>query len=322
VTVSRHGQPEATAHDATRARAGERPDGIQERRRASRLLWTACEALLSAASDPRALERALDALVRAFDCDGASLHVLGARGDLERSCTRGPWERQPGDLRAAMSMPLSRGEEHVGTLELLARPGQRWTPAHHALLRTAAGALGAALGARLELSRLRQQPGRDTVTGLPDARAFHARLAEEAARAAEHGVPLAVLELDLDHFAALNSKYGRPTGDRALAEAALVLKLALRDGDYIARLGGDAFGILLPETDVLPARRVAERLRRTLEEHRFARVGRLSVSTGVVSSPRDGVDPLELMNAVDQALGLAKKGGRRRVVTRPRANVH
>lgn len=320
--MSQPERPEGDAAVEARARAGEHPGGMLERRRASRLLWTACEALLSAASDPRALERALDALVRAFDCDGASLHVLGPQGDLERSCTRGPWERGPGDLRAAMSVPLARGDERVGTLELLARPGQRWTPAHHALMRTATGALGAALGARLELSRLRQQPGRDTVTGLPDARAFHARLAEEAARAAEHGVPLAVLEVDLDHFGALNARFGRPTGDRTLAEVALVLKLALRDGDYIARLGGDAFGILLPETDVLPARRVAERLRRTLEEHRFARVGRLSLSTGVVSAPRDGVDPLELMDAADQLLGLAKKGGRRRVMTRPRTHVH
>ncbi len=320
--MPRPARPEPTRSESGRVRAGERPGHADERRRASRLLWAACEALLSAGSDPKSVDRALDALVSAFECDGASLHALGPQGTLERSNARGPWQRHPGDLRAVMSVPLARGDERVGTLELLARAGQRWTPAQHALMRTAAGALGAALGTRLELSRLRQQPGRDTVTGLPDARAFHVRLGEETARVREHGVPLAVLEVDLDHFAALNSRYGRAAGDRALAEVALVLKLALRDGDYIARLGGDAFGILLPETDVLAARRVAERLRRTLEEHRFARVGRLSVSSGVVAAPRDGLDPLELMNGVDQALGLAKKGGRRRVVTRDSAHVH
>ncbi len=313
---------ETATAGVARTRVGDPPDTADGRRRASRLLWAACEALLSAASEPRALDRALDALVRAFDCAGASLHALGPQGRLERSCARGPWEREPGDLRGVMAVPLSRGDERVGTLELLAHPGRRWSPAQHALMRTAAGALGAALGARLELARLRQQPGRDPVTGLPDARAFHERLAEEVARAAEHGVPLGLLEVDLDHFGALNARYGRAAGDRALAEVALVLKLALRDGDIIARLGGDAFGILLPETDVLPARRVAERLRRTLEEHRFARVGRLTVSTGVVAAPRDGFDPLELMNGVDQALGLAKKGGRRQVVTRASARVH
>jgi len=295
---------------------------VADRRRASRSLWAACEALLSATADPRALPRALDRLRTAFECDGVALHALSPAGQIEPWCARGLWQTAPGDLRDCLSVPLMRGTERIGTLDLLARPGQRFRAGQLTLIRTASGALGAALGARFELERLRHLPGRDPVTGLPDARVFHTRLSEELARARRHGVPLAVVTLDLDHFAALNTRYGRPAGDAALAEAALVLKLTLRDSDFLARLGGDTFAALLPETDSAAARRAADRLCRTLEEHHFPRVGRLTSSAGVGASPRDGMDALELMNAVDIALSTAKKSGRRRVASPAAARTH
>jgi diguanylate cyclase (GGDEF)-like protein len=190
------------------------------------------------------------------------------------------------------------------------------------LVRTASGALGSALGTCFELKQLREQPGRDPVTGLPDARAFGVRLAEELARARRHGTPLAVVSVDLDHFAALNERYGRKVGDAVLAEAALVLRLTLRESDVLARLGGDGFAALLPEADVVPARRAAERICRALEEHHFPRVSRITASAGVAASPRDGVETVELMNAMDQALSIAKKSGRRRVAMTETGHTH
>jgi diguanylate cyclase (GGDEF)-like protein len=189
------------------------------------------------------------------------------------------------------------------------------------LIRTAAGAIGAALGARLELQRLRTMPGRDPLTGLPDARAFHALLESELARARRHGVPLGLALVDLDHFAAVNARFGRPAGDGVLAEAALVLRLALRESDVLARVGADQFAVLLPETDLGPAHRCGERLRHALEEHRFARVGHISASIGVTASPRGGLEGVELLASGDQALGLAKKAGRRRVAAFESASV-
>jgi diguanylate cyclase (GGDEF)-like protein len=285
---------------------------LGDRRAASGCLWDACEALLSSTADASALERALDALLTAFECDAAALHARSEEGELETWCARGDWERAPGDLREAMSVPLHRGRERVGALDLLAKRGQRWRPEQRSLVRTASGALGAALGARLELDRFRRQPGRDEVTGLADARAFHQRLVEEMGRAEEAGQPIGIVTLDLDHFASINEKFGRDIGDQVLAESAMVLKLALREGDLVARLAGDAFGVLLPDCDLAPARRLAERLRHALEQHRFPRVGVLSVSAGVAASPRDGMDPTELLSAAARALGLAKKGGRHR----------
>lgn len=316
----RRGDPASPARAAPAAPATPIA-GPVERRRASRSLWNACEALLSA-PDQRSIRRALDGLQQAFACDGVAIHALGPSGAIEPWCARGDWRTTPGDLRDCMSVPLFRAEERVGTLDLQGRAGQRWQPNQLALIRTAAGALGAALGARLELERLRNQPGCDPVTGLTDAPAFHARLAQEMARARRHGLPLALMMLDLDHFAALNARYGREVGDGVLAETALLLKLALRETDVLSRLGGDTFGVLLPETDQGPAVRCADRVRRTLEGHTFARVGRLSASAGVAAGPRDGVEAVELVHQADQALTLAKKAGRRRVLAVASAQAH
>jgi len=295
-------------------RAGDGPHaGVVERRRASRSLWAACEALLGGSVDPRALERALDSLREAFDCDAVALHARGESGAIEPWLACGPWLGAPGDLRDCVSVPLFRGSQRVGTLDLKARPGQRWRPSQLGLVRTASGALGAAVGARLELEQLRQQPGRDPVTGLPDLRAFHARLAEELARARRHGLPLGAVALDLDHFGALNARYGRGIGDAVLAEAALLLKLQCRESDVLARLEADRFVVILPETEIGAAVRCAERLQRAVEEHRFARVGRLSAAASVASGPRDGIEALELIGQLDQALGVARKSVRRRL---------
>ena len=302
-------------------RAADAPDDRGLRRRASRSLLSACEALL-AASEPRALARALDRMSEAFDCDGVALHAMGAGGQLEPWCARGTWRTEVGDLRGCLSVPLLRGGERVGTLDLLGRAGRPFQPAQMGLIRTAAGAIGAALGTRLELQRLRSMPGRDSLTGLPDARAFQGLLESEMSRARRHGVPLGLALVDLDRFAAVNTRYGRPAGDGVLSEVALVLRLALRESDVLARLGGDQFGVLLPETDLAPAQRCGERLRHALEEHRFSRVGRISASIGVTASPRGGIEGLELLTSADQALALAKKSGRRRVAAFESSPVH
>ncbi len=301
--------------------AGEAPRR-EDRRAASGCLWAACEALLASQSDPGALPQALDSLRAAFDCDGVALHAVTAEGGLEPWCARGDWQGAAGDLRECVGTPLFRGRERVGALDLRARKGQRWTPDQLALVRTASGALGAALGARLELERLRRAPGRDPVTGLADVRGLHARLVEESARSQRTGQPLAVVALDLDHFAGVNERYGRATGDQVLAEVALVLKVALREGDLLTRPDGDTFTIVLPDCDLGPARRLAERLRHAVEEHRFARVGNLSCSAGVASCPRDGLDGTELLAAAEQALALAKKAGRRRTAQNGPGHTH
>jgi len=316
----RPGAPPATAPTAVRA-SDPRGSGV-ERRRASHSLWQACEALLSAAVDRKALARALADLRAAFDCDAVVLRARGPSGALEPWQACGDWGIRPGDLRDCLTVPLLRGSERVGTLDLLARRGQHWLPAQLGLVRAASGALGSALGARFELEQLRRQPGRDPATGLPDAHAFQERLGEELARVRMHGAPLAVGVVELDRFTALAKRHGAGVARAVLSEAALVLRLALRETDVLARLPGARFAVLLPETEPAAALRVVERLRRTAEEHRFARAGRLGVSAGLSASPRDGLESVEIMDRVERALMLAVKGGRRRAVATESARVH
>ena len=216
----------------------------RERRRASRSLWQACEALLSAATDPRALERALSGLRRAFDCDAVLLRARGPAGTLEPWKACGGWEVRPGDLRDCLTVPLLRGSERVGTLELLARPGQRWRPEQLGLVRAAAGALGAALGARFELERLRHQPGRDAATGLPDAAAFRQRLAEELARVRLHGAPMALAVLRLERFAELVKRHGAGVG-RAVLDSLVAAARARSDRAVTLHAQASAVGFYL-----------------------------------------------------------------------------
>jgi diguanylate cyclase (GGDEF)-like protein len=316
------GSAAPSAIEPAAVRASDAHGSGGERRRASRSLWQACEALLSAAVDRKALDRALAGLRAAFDCDAVMLRARGPSGELEPWQACGDWGIRPGDLRDCLTVPLLRGTERVGTLELLARRGQHWQPAQLGLVRAASGALGSALGARFELEQLRRQPGRDPATGLPDAHAFQERLGQELARVRMHGAPLAVAVVELDRFPALAKRYGAAATRAVLSEAALVLRLALRETDVLARLSGGRFAVLLPETEPIAALRVAERLRRTAEEHRFARAGRLGVSAGVSASPRDGLESVELMDRAERALTLAVKAGRRRAVASESARVH
>lgn len=329
--MARPARPEArSARPASRSVPAPGPEGVRasdsapgaaDRRRASRSLWQACEALLAAGAEPRRLELALESLRASFGSDGVALHVVGPSGALDPWCATGRWQIAPGDLRDCLTVPLLRGAARIGSLSLLARPGERWSSSQLGLVRTAAGALGAALGVRRELERLRNQPGSDPDTGLPDERAFQARLDEELGRARQYGIALSVGLVELDHFAALTSRYGRTVAAAVLAEAALVLRLALRDGDVLARVDGGRFAVLLAETEGAAAARCADRVRRAVDEHAFARVGRVSATAGVASCPRDGMDAVELWGRVEQALTLARKGGRRRVAAPAPVNV-
>jgi diguanylate cyclase (GGDEF)-like protein len=320
---SRRPAPGTPAADGpVTVRASDSRGSGAERRRATRSLWQACEALLAAAIDRKALEQALADLRAAFDCDAVVLRARGPSGEFEPWQACGDWGIRPGDLRDCLTVPLLRGSERVGTLDLLARRGQHWQPAQLGLVRAASGALGSALGARFELEQLRRQPGRDPATGLPDGQAMQVRLGEELARVRLHGAPLALCVIELERFAALTKRHGATAGRGVLAEAALVLRLALRETDVLARLSGARFAVLLPETEPAAGLRVAERLRRTLEDHRFARAGKLAVSAGVSTSPGDGFESVELVERAERALALAIKAGRRRAVATETSRVH
>jgi diguanylate cyclase (GGDEF)-like protein len=150
----------------------------------------------------------------------------------------------------------------------------------------------------------------DALTGLANRRALEEILAAEISRAHRFAHQLAVVLLDLDRFKEINDSFGHGAGDVMLRAVSRLLTSLARQGDTVARWGGEEFVVVLPETDLVGARRFAERLRRTIEAHSVGDM-KTSASCGVATMlPEDNVE--ELLAAADQALYQAKSNGRNR----------
>ena len=162
----------------------------------------------------------------------------------------------------------------------------------------------------------------DSLTGLANRRAVEEILAGEISRAQRFTHDLAVVLLDLDRFKEINDSFGHPAGDAMLREVSRLLLSLARQGDTVARWGGEEFVVVLPETDLAGAQRFAERLRRTIESHAVGEM-KTSTSCGVATMlAQDSVE--ELLGAADKALYEAKANGRNRTesaIRRPRPAV-
>jgi diguanylate cyclase (GGDEF)-like protein len=150
----------------------------------------------------------------------------------------------------------------------------------------------------------------DALTGLANRRAVEEILASEISRAQRFAHQLAVVLLDLDRFKETNDTFGHAAGDVMLRAVSRLLTSLARQGDTVARWGGEEFVVVLPETDLDGAQRFAERLRRTIEAHSVGDM-HTSASCGVATMlAEDTVE--ELIGAADQALYQAKSNGRNR----------
>lgn len=156
---------------------------------------------------------------------------------------------------------------------------------------------------------LEREAATDGLTGLANSRTFHQRLASEIERARRYGRDLSLALLDLDHFKRVNDLHGHQAGDRVLADFARRLAGSARDGELVARLGGEEFAWLMPETDEQGAHAAADRMRRLVADATFAGVGTVTASVGVCSL-RPGHDADELVRCADRALYRAKDEGR------------
>ena len=156
---------------------------------------------------------------------------------------------------------------------------------------------------------LREQARTDGLTGLLNHRACHERLSEEIERAAALDRPLSVVVLDLDHFKTVNDAYGHAEGDKVLVAAAEKLRSVVREGDLVARLGGEEFALIMPGVDGERAAEASERARAAIAEVRVGGAA-LSCSGGVAAFPDDAHDAARLLELADGALYWAKRSGR------------
>ncbi len=166
-------------------------------------------------------------------------------------------------------------------------------------------------------ARLERLAVTDGLTGLFNHRRFQEALHSELLRCERHKRPLAVLMLDVDFFKKVNDSMGHPAGDELLRRLADVLAEDLRQTDLISRYGGEEFAVLLPETTKAEAMQVAERMREAVEQQineNNAWTQRITISVGVATFPEDAKSAETLLEAADQALYVAKRQGRNRVI--------
>jgi len=157
----------------------------------------------------------------------------------------------------------------------------------------------------------------DELTGLLNRWALKRTAMQEIARSQRSGQSLAVITIDLDGLKLVNDSHGHTCGDVLLQAVASVLQEALRVQDSVARMGGDEFCVLLPDTAFGAALMVAERLRRDIDElevnYRGSTV-RTTASLGVTSSNVCGLSWQALLDSSDEVLYQAKRLGKNRIV--------
>jgi diguanylate cyclase (GGDEF)-like protein len=152
----------------------------------------------------------------------------------------------------------------------------------------------------------------DLLTGLPNRRYLAARMAPVIALATRQASAFALMLLDLDHFKQINDSLGHDAGDRVLREVGMRLKACLREGDMIARIGGDQFALLLHQADAAGGETGARRLLHAMAQP-FTFDGAqftITCSIGVALFPRDGLCADDLMRVAESAMHQAKVSGR------------
>jgi two-component system cell cycle response regulator len=164
------------------------------------------------------------------------------------------------------------------------------------------------------VSQLAAAARTDSLTQLANRRELEERFAAELERATRTARPLSILVLDLDWFKEYNDRFGHSAGDRALVMLAEALRRATRTSDVVARLGGEEFGVLAPETDEAEAFLLAERLRAEVRAAFARETEKMTISCGVASFPVHGITSGELLHAADRALYEAKESGRDRSI--------
>lgn len=157
----------------------------------------------------------------------------------------------------------------------------------------------------------------DPLTGALNRRAMFHFAEREVKRAIRHDLDLAILMLDIDHFKQVNDVHGHAAGDEVLKQVGRLFRNSIRDEDLLARVGGEEFALILPETTAQDASILANRLRQSIKALKFVGDGgpfSITVSMGI-SEPLRGEDHVtEALERADKALYSAKHGGRDKVV--------
>lgn len=218
------------------------------------------------------------------------------------------------DLHCFLGIPLMLGEKFLGMAGIANREG-----GYDAELLRYLEPLISSTAALIYAVQMENIASHDSLTGLANRRLFDKRYAVEASRQVRHGSHLSLLLLDIDHFKDINDSLGHHIGDCCLTHVAEILTNRMRAEDLVARMGGDEFVVLLPDTSAQEAVVVAEQLRESIAQ-KHCMLGesqepvKITVSVGIASiEGKKGVSYEEILQQADKALYGAKCRGRNHV---------
>ena len=207
-------------------------------------------------------------------------------------------------LRSVTAVPLEGVSGVVGVLALYRTERDAFTKDHLRILLAITSKLAHAVENALKYRVAESSATTDYLTGLPNARSLFLHLDSELARCRRSKTPLAVLVCDLNHFRQINDRFGHLEGNRVLRAFATKLKESCREYDYVARMGGDEFVVILPELGPEVIREKTFQLRRLAAEAGREVCGQdvLSLSVGHSFYPADGTDAEQLLMEADRKM--------------------
>jgi diguanylate cyclase (GGDEF)-like protein len=161
---------------------------------------------------------------------------------------------------------------------------------------------------------LDRQSRSDHLTGVLNRRGFEMQLKLALASARRRNSPVSVVMVDLDHFKQVNDTHGHDVGDQVIRHLSDTMRQRVRDSDIVARMGGEEFVVLLPDTDAKGAQTLAEELVKVVASRPTPVAGQVTISAGVSQLDVQLEDAGELLKGADEALYVAKRSGRNQVI--------
>jgi two-component system, cell cycle response regulator len=222
-----------------------------------------------------------------------------------------------GRMRSALVLPLTAGDEALGTLVLASEAPGAYPEDVRTMLQVMINQLGTALQNARMVRRLEELATTDGLTGLPNHRVFQEELDRQLAHSNRFSTETSIILCDVDKFKNVNDTFGHPVGDVVLKGLGETLRRnVVRDTDTPARYGGEEFIVICSGTGTEGANKLAERIRRDLEGQTFRTEKgelRCTISMGIATYPGHARTKEELVRRADIALYAAKEGGRNQV---------
>jgi len=246
-------------------------------------------------------------------------HYLPAGGELrDNSIPIYSRKIKMKSVESLLVLPLVCADEAIGTFTLASRRPHAFGKDAREMLGVIANQVAVSLENAKMYKQMETMATTDGLTGLVNHRTFQVRLTDLLGRSERHGLPLALILTDIDHFKKVNDSYGHPVGDEVLRRVAKVVQESVRKVDIAARYGGEEFAVVLDGADAAGAVQLAERIRADVAKQVMqSEKGTFSVtiSLGIATVPGDATEKHALVERADQALYHAKHNGRNRTIT-------